>query len=55
MPHGGINREPFGIIGVFVTNQAAKDGLTHLRHHRVLRVLTRPRITHNRMLSRGWF
>ena len=45
MPHRGINREPFGIIGVFVACQPAEDGLPHQRYHRVLRVLTRPPIT----------
>ena len=41
MPHGGINREPFGVIGVFVACQPAEDGLPHQRDHRVLRVLSR--------------
>jgi hypothetical protein len=36
LPHRGINREPFGIIGVFVTSQPAEDGLyasDQLRQH----------------------
>ena len=39
LSHGGINREPFRVIGVFVASQPTKDRLAQQRHQRVLCVL----------------
>ena len=41
MPHGGIDREPFGVIGVFMACQPAENGLPHKRDQRLLLVLAR--------------
>jgi len=41
MPHGWIDREPFGIIGVFIARQPAEDRLPYQCDQRVLRILPR--------------
>jgi hypothetical protein len=45
LPQRWINREPFSIVGVFITCQTAVEGLPQERDQRVLRILPRAPVT----------